>query len=365
MTQTLRPARRAVLRGALSALAAPGFGHAASGGDLGVLIGDQMSRAGIPGMAVAAVSDGRVRFARGYGLADIATGRPVTARTMFHIASVTKVITATAVMQLVQSGLADLDAPVAPYLNFGLVNPRYPDLAITLRQLLSHTSGLSDAMYYDVDIRVPGRDATQPLGDLLADFLMPGGRFYSATKTFSDARSGAAWDYCNLGYGLAGYVASRIAGEDLRTRTRRTIFAPLGLRNTSWTLAGTPMAQRATPYELTEGVPMAVAPVGFADWPAGMMRASVEDLGRFVAAAANGGGPLLTGARQSQMLQMAQPPGLPDWLTGQGLGWQASNLDGVSRPNHWGGDPGVFTAVYLDPPSRRGAGRSQDARPPS
>lgn len=354
MTKTRWPGRRAVLGGGLSALAAPCVTRAGSQEDLDVLIGDQMELAGIPGLSVAAVSDGRVRRARGYGFADLSSQRPATARTMFHIASVTKVITATAVMQLVQEGRADLDAAVAPYLEFSLANPRHPDAPITLRQLLSHTSGLSDATYYDVDIRVSGRDATQPLGDLLRDFLAPGGRYFSAERSFSAGAPGSAWDYSNLGYGLAGHVASRIAGEDLRNRTRRTVFARLGLRRTSWTLAGTPPADRAIPYELDDGVPRAVTPVGFADWPAGMIRASAADLGRFVAAVANGGAPLLDEASQTQMFSMAQPAGLPVWLTGQGLGWQASKLDGVSRLNHWGGDPGVFAAVYLDPASRRG-----------
>eukprot|EP01041_Mallomonas_annulata_P029755 gene29755-51791_t len=163
---------------------------------------------------------------------------------VFDLASVTKVITATAVMQLVDEGRADLDAPVAPHLDFALANPRHPEAPITLRQLLNHTSSLSDALYYDVDVRVPGRDATQPLAGLLADFLAPGGRHYSAEKSFSDAVPGTAWDYCNLGYAVLGQAASRIAGEDLRERSRRTIFAPLGLRNTSWTLAGTPAALR-------------------------------------------------------------------------------------------------------------------------
>ena len=58
----------------------------------------------------------------------------------------------------------------------------------------------------------------------------------------------------------------------------------------------------------------------------------------------------------AQMLDMRAPTGLPAWLTGQGLGWMASPLDGATRPNHWGGDDGVFTAVYLDPSKRRGVG---------
>lgn len=56
----------------------------------------------------------------------------------------------------------------------------------------------------------------------------------------------------------------------------------------------------------------------------------------------------------AQMLEMKTPPQLPEWLTGQGLGWMGSTLDDAEKPNHWGGDPGVFTAVYLDPANRAG-----------
>jgi CubicO group peptidase (beta-lactamase class C family) len=83
-----------------------------------------------------------------------------------------------------------------------------------------------------------------------------------------------------------------------------------------------------------------------------MIRASATDLIRFVGAAADQGGPILAQKAQAQMLAMARPPGLPAWLSGQGLGWQESPLDGTARPNHWGGDPGVFTVAYLDPQDR-------------
>ena len=121
------------------------------------------------------------------------------------------------------------------------------------------------------------------------------------------------------------------------------------MRRTSWTLAGTPEARRATPYEEENGRLKPVEPVGFPDWPAGMIRSSAADMIRFAGAAANAGGGILPPDRQTDMLAMTQPAGLPDWLTGQGLGWQQSRLGGAPLPNHWGGDPGVFTVAYLDP----------------
>ncbi|MDP3747326.1 MAG: serine hydrolase domain-containing protein [Phenylobacterium sp.] len=350
----LRMGRRGVLAAGLAAFASPAFGK----DDLDAFFADEMAGAGIPGLAVGLARKGTVRLARGYGFADLADRRPVTGDTMFHIASITKTVTAAAVMRLADQGRLALDAPVAPHLDFPLVNPHHRDAPVTFRHLLTHVSSISDAKYYGVDFRVSGVDANLALGDLLKDYLAPGGRIYSSEGCFSKAAPGAAWDYSNVGYGLLGYLAGRIGGQDMREQTREAIFAPLGMRHTSWTIAGTPEALRATPYDLVDGALGPVAPVGFPDWPVGMIRCSISDLMRFVAASANGG--VARGTRivseqgMAQMLDMKTPPGLPDWLTGQGLGWMESKLGDGVKANHWGGDPGVFTAAYLDPASRSG-----------
>ena len=247
-----------------------------------------------------------MRIARGYGYADLASRRRVTADTMFHLASITKTVTATAILQLADAGKLDLDAPVAAHLDFPLANPHHPDAPITARQLLNHTSSLSDARYYEIDFRVKGRDAVQPLGDLLKSYLVPGGATWSAEGCFSAAAPGAAWDYCNIGYTLLGYLAGRLGGEDLRARTARTIFAPLAMKHTSWTLAGTPQALRETPYDMVDDVRTAVEPVGSPDWPGSMIHASITDVTAFAAASANGG--QARGARILWTCASAAPP---------------------------------------------------------
>jgi CubicO group peptidase (beta-lactamase class C family) len=326
--------------------------------DMDRFIRSEMRRANIPGLAVGFARDGVVRFARGYGLADIARHRAVTVDTMFHIASVTKTVTATAIMRLAERGKLALEEAVSRYLDFPVVHPHFPETAITFRQLLLHTSGISDAKYYEIDFRQRGRDADLALSDFLKQYLTPAGANYSDKTCFSGARPGATWDYSNVGYALLGYLASRIGGADMREQSRKEIFTPLGMDHTSWTIKDTPELLRATPYDLVDGALVAVEPVGFPDWPVGMLRSSIGDFMKFVAASANGGTAggieVLGSASMAQMLDMQTPPGLPAWLSGQGLGWMASTLDGQSRPNHWGGDPGVFTAVYLAPSIRSG-----------
>lgn len=359
MPDISQPSRRLILAGGLVA-ALPGYAFSVAPGDaLGAFIEAERVKAGIPGLAVGFARDGKVRLARGYGLADIALKRPVTADTMFHAASLTKTVTATAVARLAEQGRLNLDDPVAPTLDFPLASPRFPQSPITCRQLLTHTSGISDAKYYEVDFRSRGADSALSLRDFLTGYLVPGGAHWSAEACFSDKAPGAAWDYSNVGYALLGYLAGRIGGRDMREQTRRQMFAPLGMRHTSWTIAETPARLRATGYDPVDGTLVPLEPLGAPDWPGSMLRCSITDFTRFAAAAANGGSAggarLLGEDAAAGMLAMRAPTGLPDWLTGQGLGWMESKLDGVARPNHWGGDPGVFTAAYLDPARRSAA----------
>ena len=319
------------------------------------LVAEQMRKASIPGVAVGITRDGHVTSTGVYGFADIVARARLTRDSMFHIASITKTVTALAIMRLVGRNRIRLDERIAPYLDFTIAGERADE--ITFRHLLMHTSGISDEVYYNVDFRERGRDAPLSIGEFLKAYLAKGGRYTGSGNL--KARPGSRWDYCNVGYGLLGYLGGRVAGQDLRTSTRDGIFKPLGLRHVAWSIADTPPALRVTPYDVTDGRITPVEPVGFPDWSAGMMRASIGDLTRLVAIIANGGvvegRRMLDAAGVAAMLDMQRPEGLPTWLSGQGLAWQQSPLAGIALANHWGGDPGVFTMAYVDPARRMGA----------
>jgi CubicO group peptidase (beta-lactamase class C family) len=355
-------ARRTVLAGGLAVLTAPSLAprivRADEASDFDAFVNAEMQGGGIPGLALGYAREGRVHLTRGYGLADLDSRRPVTVDTVFPLASVTKPVTATVVMQLVEQGRLGLDEAVAPHVGFPLVNPHHPDTPITVRQLLTHTSSLSDAKYYEIDFRTPGRDASLGLEALLEGYLAPGGAYYDADKCFSTAAPGAQWDYCNIGIALLGHLVERISGQDLRVLARETLFAPLGMSSAAWTIADTPQAVAVTNYDIVDARPSKIEPMGFPDYPVGTLRASVADLVRFAAASANGGeadGVRILGEdAMAQMLTAVRPEGLPTWLSGQGLGWQRSVIDGVQLFNHAGGDPGVFTFAFVDPATRAG-----------
>src|SRR5665213_2643207 len=194
--------------------------------DFDAFVVDGLATTQTPGMSVAIVRGGRTVFAQGYGYADIATARHVTADTVFQIASVSKTVTATAMMMLWQDQHFKLDDPVAPLLDFPVVHPKFPDTPITFRHLFTHTSGISDEVYGDLDFT----GQTPPsLRNFLAGYLALGGRCYSTDKCWSGATPGTAWSYSNVAVALLGYLAGRVGPEPLDVLTQKRLFAPLGM----------------------------------------------------------------------------------------------------------------------------------------
>ncbi|MGB1262014.1 MAG: serine hydrolase domain-containing protein [Cognaticolwellia sp.] len=317
------------------------------------LIKQEMDKANIPGLAVSVGKNGRLIFSKGYGFANITTKKSVTTDTTFHIASITKTITATAIIQLVEQGKLALDAPINRYIDFSITNPHYPKEHITVRHLLNHTSSISDKMAYEIDFRVKGRDSEIELEQLVKGYLLTEGEFYTANKNFLDVKPGTRWSYSNIGYALLGYIVEQIGEYDLRSFSAKHIFNPLQMHQTYWRIADTPVENTASPYVLVNNQLTKVAPVGFADWPAGMLRSTVKDINIFATATANSGRynnvSILKPEAVLEMLNTKAIEGLPAWSPRQGLGWGETMLNGQSTISHWGGDPGVFTATYINP----------------
>ncbi len=304
-----------------------------------------------PGLSVGIAAKGRVFMARGYGLADIAANRPVTADTAFHIASVSKTVTGTALMMLYQDGRFQLDDPIAKYLDFKVAHPKFPDTPITFRHLMTHTSGIADTVYDTTDAFAVSGDPTLPLGDFLAGYLTPGGQWYSVDDCYG-AQPGTAWAYSNVAIALLGYLAGRL-GTDLKTLTQDRLFTPLGLTHTSWTYAGLKPEDVATPYDVSDGTPKALPPTGYPDWPAGLLRTSANDFARFLALyTAQGTVNGHTYLKPETLKTMLTPgtvlpdPAHPDIR--QALVWQVRDLGPYHVASHGGGDPGALTVAAID-----------------
>ena len=209
-----------------------------------------MAQAHIPGLGVAVTHGEHIKWAKGYGLANVKTGLRADSDTPFMLASISKTITCTAVMQAVEDGLLDLDADVNTYLPWAVDNPHHPHDAITLRMLLTHTSSMKDDWHVFTRFYVPG-DSKVALGDFLRRCLTPGGNLYEHQAWFQKAPPGKRYVYCNLGVTLAGYIVEAVSGIKFATWCDKRIFGPLQMTDTSWFLKGLHVPSVAMPYKWT------------------------------------------------------------------------------------------------------------------
>jgi CubicO group peptidase (beta-lactamase class C family) len=234
-------------------------------------LGSALQTTGIPGATVSVVSDGQVLTARGYGLADTGTdgdpARPVDPDdTLFRIGSVSKVVSATAIMQLVEQGKLDLDADVQQYLDFDLDTPKG---AITLRHLLTHTAGFEEVIAGLIG--TPGSEKT--LREAVTD--APPAQVYEPGTTPA---------YSNYGATLAGYVAERVSGKPFAELVQEQVLDRAGMTSSSFAqpLPADLDARLAKGYpnDSAPSVPTEVVNAA----PAGAMSATASDMARFMLA---------------------------------------------------------------------------------
>lgn len=166
------------------------------------------------GGTVLAAKDGEIVYQLNYGYADKGSKTKVTDETYFRIASVTKMVSAIRVMQLVEDGTLDLDEDLSAYLGFTLRNPYAKDTPITLRHLMTHTSSLSQKGGYG--------KAGRGISDLLA---LEGNH----KANYYDETPGTKYRYSNFGAGLMGSVLEAVTGRNVNDAVTEGVFAPLGI----------------------------------------------------------------------------------------------------------------------------------------
>jgi CubicO group peptidase (beta-lactamase class C family) len=316
---------------------------------LDMMINQELETHPIVGLAVAVVMDGQPSWSKGYGYTNITTKQPATPDTPFTLASVSKVVVATAIMKAAEAGVLSLDADINTFLPFRVDNPLVPNAVMTLRHLATHTSGLADGQAYEASY-VAG-DPTTTLGDFLKDYFTPTGTFYDAEENFSATRPGEHHDYSNVGAALAAYIVEMQTGIPFNLYTEQTIFQPLGMENTHWFLKDFEDSSAiAVPH--LEGVAN-TAHHGFPTYPDGLLRSSANDLARFLAAVMNEGEldgiQLLQKNTVTEMLRVQFPTITRDGEM-QGFFWAYHG----GLVGHEGGDPGVRTFLRFHPEKKIG-----------
>ncbi|HEX2995253.1 MAG TPA: serine hydrolase domain-containing protein [Anaerolineales bacterium] len=323
--------------------------------DMEAAITQEMQSGKVPGAALLIIRDGKIESAKGYGLADPETGRAVTPDTLFTIASISKTMTATALMTLNEQGKFELDDDVNKYLPFEVRNPNFPDKPITIRMLLTHTSSIKDSdvynEYYTLRQEPVLPDSPVALGDYLKDYLTPNGKLYSAKDNFLEDAPGTKYEYSNTGFGLVGYLVERISGMPFSEYCKQAVFEPLGMEHTAWYFKDVNTDLMAVPYGYNEFLrqPKRYGFYGYPTYPDGALKTSVNEFARFMFVFINEGKTMdgkvfLQPETVKEMLTLHKFPGMSEGES-VGLAW---HFDG-SDYNHSGGDPGISTLAYFNP----------------
>lgn len=383
--------------------AAPGFAFTSAGHlplrseklltEIDGFIWARMARDHIPGLAACIVDRDQVVWSECYGWADLESRVAMSLSHIQNIASISKTVTSTAVMQLHDKGLLRVDGDINDYLDFPVRHPSAPDQPITIRHLLTHTSSLADGSAYGRLYRCA--DPQIALGQWLREYFVPGGSFYDAAENFHPwVPADRKFEYCNSSYGLLARIVETVSGTEFPEYCRLSIFDPLGMHSTSWRIADIDRARHVVPYTWVEdgkargpdwgGVPLgaiqqdgptagAPLPDGFAancvyghpNYPDGFLRTSVNDLSRYLRAYLNGGAfagyRLLASDTVRAMLSPvfvheSQDEAGSRQRRHQGLNWMGTTeLAGEVAWGHGGSDPGVNTDMRILPRAGLGA----------
>lgn len=310
--------------------------------DIDAYVAMQMKGMKIPGMALGIVQGNRIVHLHGFGKAD-ETGRPVTVKTPFRIGSITKSFTALAVMQLVEAGKIDLDEPVQTYLPWFHVADEKASAKITVRQLLTQTSGFSTLSGNDFWDSKDGLEAAVK----------------NLHKVELTQPVGARFQYSNINYSIAGLIVEKASRQSLAEYFSKRIFSPLAMRHSHIDPASASADGQAMGHlhSLGHMYPDAgVAPPAYL--PAGFVSASVEDMSHYAVAQLNNGRYLNSSVLSKNGVAQLHHPAAPFRQNRAGtkdnyygMGWVIGSVDNL--PVIWhNGDTGRFHATLIMAPER-------------
>jgi CubicO group peptidase (beta-lactamase class C family) len=288
-----------------------------------------LTRAGIPGASVAIAVSGRLRFAQGYGTADLENGVPARAGTMYRLASVSKPITAAAVLKLAEEGRLDLDAPIQRYV------PAFPEKAwpLSARQLLSHLGGVR---HYRDD---------EPTNTAPCATISCGLAYFKDDPLA--AEPGVRYLYSTYGYNLLGAAIEGASGRPYLDYLKEAVFTPASMASIRPDEVRPLIPGRAQGYVRLEGGQVLNADLADVSYkvPGGGFIATASDVARFGAALL--GGALLSKESLAGMLTPQRERG--GRATGYGLGLNVAASGPRREAWHTGGQERVSTVLFLLP----------------
>lgn len=342
--------------------------HGQSGLDsLEMFINNELDQKKIPGLTVCAVKGTEIKWFRSFGWANLEQEIPMKEDAVMNIGSISKTITATAVMQLWEKKQISLDSDVSDYLPFKIRNPNFQDIPITIRQLLTHTSSIIDGPAYGGSYQCG--DPQVSLEHWIKNYLTGKGDYFNRKENFLSEEPGITRKYSNVGFGLLGYIVQVVSGQSFNNYCKQHIFDPLKMFQTGWYLSEIEIENHVVPYVyitkenrdflakdfsklfptekeflLNTNIPACL--YSFPNYPDGLLRTNAADLSHFMTAMMNGGmfqGVSILNAATIDTMLSLQIEGNHE----QGLCWNRSDFD--STWGHGGYDPGIRTSLYFNP----------------
>ncbi len=332
---------------------------------------EQMRRNHIPGLAVTVVNDGAVAWSRGFGWANIERQVPMTPNTIQNIGSVSKPVVTSVIMQCIERGQLTLDDEINDHLPFPVRNPNHPAAAITVLQLLTHHSSIADGSSYGHGYECG--ESKVPLQRWIEGYFKPDGEFFNTAENFHDWAPGEKYEYNNVAFALLAYLVQVITGREFDEYCREQMFAPLGMKHTTWLLENVGKDLHATPYAYVSqgeidspswgGVELGLLngarpPADFEgpyadciydhpNFADGFLRTSTNDMARFQLMLLGNGA--LDGSR------VLQEHSVRRMLSGHGITWHEREFpNGPKVWGHGGGDPGISTLFDFRPERKDG-----------
>ncbi len=303
----------------------------------------ERAQKGIPAISVALVDGQHIVWAQGFGMADSAAGVPATAETVYRVGSVSKLFTDIGIMQLVEKGKLDLDAPVERYVPE--FHPRNPfGTPITIRELTSHLAGLTReppvGNYFD-DTEPSLRATVESLDSTTLVY---------APRTHTK--------YSNAGIAVLGYVLEKTQGESFYPYLKKAVLDPMGLAHSAFQPLPALQARLAKAYMWSwDGKRFEAPTFQLGIGPAGSLYTTVEDMGRFMSVLFDGGRSadgrqiVTTATLDSMWTPQFTPAGQ---TSGYGIGFHIGTLDGHRAVGHDGAIYGFATALEALPDDRLG-----------
>lgn len=304
-------------------------------------IQEELNITNTPGCAVAIVSDNKIVYAKGFGVANVESGQPVTPDTLFMIGSTTKAFTSYTLLSLTEERKVDINKPIGNYIK-GL-SPRLSNL--TASQLLSHTAGLKD-IYEPKKAEKECFDVESGLGEYIQNL--------NDSSFFTDPED--VFSYSNTGFSLAGYLVQTVGEKPFPDVVDDRVLKPLGMNNSTFYLEMAvthPMSMghigdRSTKMKVMRPFQYCV-PI----WPAGYLFSNVRDMARFAMALMNNG--TLDGEQilsPSVINEISTPHArlysvYPEGSYGYGI--MMHNYRGIDVVEHEGNDEGFFSVFKTVP----------------